>query len=123
MTGFARPSRFRVGETSVVLPPSTSDALAEPPAVPWPVTQHSEPAGVWSSSVCASVPFGSTRTHCPPVAVSPAAPATQPVLVSKSCEAATLVLIAEIAWWTCSGASSGSLHITPFEDCAVRYQL
>jgi hypothetical protein len=87
---------FRTGDTSVVVPPSMSAAPTAPPTAPWPVTQQIAPASAESFSGCAAVPTGSTRTQSPLVALSPAAPTVQPVLVSKVSSKVTLVEVATV---------------------------
>ena len=70
----AEPSRSKGGDTSVVLPPSTSFSPRLPPTLPWPVNQQLTPTAVWSSSDWAAVPIGFPSVHWPVVAVSPGAP-------------------------------------------------
>ena len=87
------PATWNDGESSVVVPPSTSASPAVPPALPLPVTKQSWPgAAVWSSSgwtgwtgVPYVVPTGSARSHWPLVAVSPGRPSVQP----RSCSASS----------------------------------
>ena len=89
IVGSSRPARLITGESSVVVPPSTSTAPSAPPTTPLPVTQQTVPTAEWSFSGCAMVPAGSARTHMPETAVSPTTPPTQPSATSNSLDTIT----------------------------------
>ncbi len=84
----------------------------EPPTLPWPVTHAIDPLGVLSSSGCASVPFGFTRTQTPVVALSPGAPAEKPTGDSKSYKSSMSI-------WSAASVlnvpEAGALTVVP--DC------
>src|SRR5262245_55379561 len=76
MIGFTVPAgvALNVFVTSDVLPPSTSFWPGGSVGTALPVNQHLLPVGVCWTPGWATVSTGTSRTHCPDVALSPVAP-------------------------------------------------